>query len=629
MQTEPLHIVPGVLEGELLSSYWRRLCEVNCRHGVRGTTSWLFRAPWRLPDHLLPGYLDPFVQQLGQLVQIPDPSCWLHDHTQFALFAAGLPPQRQEELRQRMLHTKGGPVASCIGLTSAEALRATVAICPQCDRQAVEKYGIPYWHRVHNAPGVSYCLVHGCPLNRVVTRADGAPVMRVERTRPTALKVDNALRLAQASASLSQLRGNPLNTFRQQLRLGARIASTGQSTARLRYGVIADLVCEAYRGGFESSEVDALVSSAVQVQSWLKGLFQSRARVHPVHVALLHGAFELFPSDQPAVNLSESLQPARPSIDVDYCLEVLRGQHTLTQASQRLGLSVTTLATIARRHQIPFKSRPSVLTAQLRTCICDWLVTGESIGAIAQKAGVSRESVYRILAGDVQVKVKRRAVVERRAQDLYRARWRQACEQHPGLSLKQLRQKAPAQWSWLYRHDRTWLSEHSAARLPAQVARQPSPPRVRLPWKEITRQLLRALGVARDRLVRTPSAARATQQRLLAAVGASTDDLRRAPAIENALARLAESDRQFVERRLKQALDQARSMGASRGGWSMIRIAGLRSSTVKKAGIEVDCWLRLSGFNERPDAAQVMACNESSDSILIAKGKRSQPLQEV
>ena len=75
-----------------------------------------------MPDHLLPGYLGPFVQQLGQLVKIPDPSCWLHDHTQFALFAAGLPPRRQEQLRQRMLHTKGGPVASCIGLTSAEAL---------------------------------------------------------------------------------------------------------------------------------------------------------------------------------------------------------------------------------------------------------------------------------------------------------------------------------------------------------------------------------------------------------------------------------------------------------------------------------------------------------------------------
>lgn len=623
MRTEPLYIVPGILDGELLSSYWRRLCEVNCRQSVRSTTSWLFSAPWRLPDHLLPGYLGLFAQQVGRLVQIPDPSCWLRNHTQFALFAAGLPPQRQDDLRRRMLHTKGGPIAPCIALTSAEALRATVAICPRCDRQAVEAYGIPYWHRIHNAPGVSYCLIHGCPLNRVVTHADRAPVMCVERTRRTALKVDNALRLAQASASLSQLCGAPLNTFRQQLRLRASIAGTGRPTARLRYGVIADLVREAYRGGFESSEVDALVSSAVQVQSWLKGLFQSRARVHPVHVALLHGAFELLSSDQPAAKPSELLQPARPSIDVDSCLKVLREQRTLTQASQRLGLSVTTLATIARRHDIPFESRPSVLIPKVRARICGWLATGESIGAIAQKAGVSRESVYRILAGDVQVKAKRRAAVERRARDSHRARWRQACNRYPGLSLKQLRQKAPAQWSWLYRHDRTWLREHLAARLPAQGVRQVRPPRVRLPWEEITRQVLRALGVARDRLVRTPSAARATQQRLLAAVGAGTDDLRRAPAIENALARLAESDRQFVERRLKQALDQARSTGASRGGWSMIRIAGLRSSTIEKAGIEVACWLRLSGCDERLGAAQVMANHESSGTILIAKGKCS------
>lgn len=604
MRRGTLHpaLVPGVFEGELLSSYWRRLCAMNVGQSTRSTTSQLFSAPWRSPDHLLPGYIDRFAKQVGKLVDMPDASQWLQAHTQFALFAAGLPPKRQNELRCRMLYTKTGPVAPCIGLTAEETLRATVTVCPQCDRLAIETHGISYWHRMHNAPGVSYCLVHERDLVRVLPECDCAPALQVKRKRASAREVDNALRLARSSALLSLLRGESLSSFRQQLRSRAG-AYGGQ--AKLSRAVLAELVCDEYAGGFESPELDALVTSTRQAQSWLGAFFRARPRVHPVYVALLHGALERASLDEAARQAGRGVRVARSTPDLALCLEVLRKERTLTQASRNLGISVTTLATLARRHNIAFDAKPSVLGMQLRNQVCTWLAAGEAIAVIAQQAHTSPVSIYRVLAGDPWAKRMRQEALLCRSRESYRALWQNVQERSATASRTQLRRLSPAAWSWLYRHDRQWLDAEIAKRPCKQTAEQASSPRrARLPWTRIDRQLTQSLQSTRTRLLRSPGAARLTRQRLLAAAGVGIDQQQgRMSQIDGIVAQLVESPRQFVERRLEQALHNARKTGLPPEGWLLIRMARLRPSTVRRAGVDANQWVQRHGCNAQRSPA--------------------------
>lgn len=591
----PLRIVPSVFEDELISSYWRRLVDLNCGQAFRNITRWLFAAPWRSPAHSLPGYIDAFTQEIGRLAGIPDAGRWLHAHTHFPLYAAGLSPERQAQLRDRMLYARAGPIAPCIALLSAETFRRTIAVCPQCRGVDVQRAGVAYWRRVHNAPAVLYCLLHECRLERICS-TDGCIVKPSceLNSRATARKVDNALRLAHSASGLLGLSQAELEIYSRALRQRAAQACGYGAGARVRYARLAELVCERYSGGFELPEIDSLVSHPHRADQWLQALFRPRARVHPTLVMLLLGALDETVS---AVRATAIETVTRKPLDRADCLDVLRSSQTLTHAAQQLGVSVTTVAVAARRHGIAFSSRPSRLTPQRRTEICRRLARGDGIESIAAHANVGAQSVYRVLAAEPSTRAAREDALRARLRRQYRNRWQRLCSRYPTLSHTQLRRQAPGAWVWLYRHDRDWLKSCPAstprARSNFQYGARAA---ARLPWLEVARQLEEALIEARARILRKPDAARVTRPALLRVAGFA-DDLDSGPAVEHLYAvvdRLVESTFEFVVRRLRYALSESDRAGQSIDAWALVRVARLRPSTVKRAGIDVDRWLRAN-----------------------------------
>ncbi|CAJ0790278.1 hypothetical protein LMG7141_02343 [Ralstonia condita] len=63
-----------------------------------------------------------------------------------------------------------------------------------------------------------------------------------------------------------------------------------------------------------------------------------------------------------------------------------------------------------------------------------------------------------------------------------RENWLGLCKANIGLSRTQVRHRNPALWTWLYRHDRLWLSAHQFPRVPRYSGRRPTaiPPQVEL-----------------------------------------------------------------------------------------------------------------------------------------------------
>ncbi|MCK8487022.1 TnsD family transposase [Paenibacillus sp. MBLB2552] len=87
------------------------------------------------------------------------------NHTLFPYFACFLPDNRIHFMEQTMTGDSGGSVHARLGLlASAVKIPPNLKYCGQCLKDDIEEYGVPYWHRSHQIPGVHFCHKHKCEL---------------------------------------------------------------------------------------------------------------------------------------------------------------------------------------------------------------------------------------------------------------------------------------------------------------------------------------------------------------------------------------------------------------------------------------------------------------------------------
>jgi hypothetical protein len=82
-------------------------------------------------------------------------------HTLAPLFCAFLPPERARRIRHDMLGNNGPALHRRIGLTANRVpFRDRLRFCPLCAREDIDHFVKPYWHRLHQLPGVEICPRH-------------------------------------------------------------------------------------------------------------------------------------------------------------------------------------------------------------------------------------------------------------------------------------------------------------------------------------------------------------------------------------------------------------------------------------------------------------------------------------
>jgi hypothetical protein len=70
-------------------------------------------------------------------------------------------------------------------------------------------------------------------------------------------------------------------------------------------------------------------------------------------------------------------------------------------------------------------------------------------------------TLNRLLRGDAGLAEARRAKLFEVQRDIARAAFMSVLRRHPGAGIKQVRSFPGNRYSWLYRHDRSWLLEQS------------------------------------------------------------------------------------------------------------------------------------------------------------------------
>lgn len=580
----------------------------------------------------LPSHLDAFIAGLP-----PDYGLSADDvidgHTLLPWYAASLPPDRVARLRADMRGAGRGIHARAGVMAGGVALPQRIRFCPTHVAEDRRDGGECFWHRVHQVPGVLVCPEHGVfledsdvparhrtnrhPYASAERSARPAPPHHIDPGRPShsilaRIAVDAAHLLSRPATGVepgalrdryvSALQERGLATVGGRVRAAAFVA---EFQAYYPPALLSALRCH-IDPGIGDNWLLRLVRAPGGAQHTLRHLLLIHFLGHSV------ASFSILP--ETTTLFGSGPYPCLNRAGGHY------GEDTIAACDVRRG---------ERGHPVGVFACPSCEFTYLRSgparapedrfhvgrIVAFGPVWEEALRATCGNAMLSMEERGRVLGVD-PVTVKRHAArlglidvpqttTSRHvtmpvdadggaAGPIHRAVWERATSDYPTEGVRQLRERFPATYAWLYRHDRSRLTRNKPAR------RRPPP---RVDWdrrdadlSDATRRAARHLYNATGRPVQVTATSIGRLSGHLAVIRRHTAKLPRTAAM---LAELAEARDTYAARRLWWMALGNRRAGVRATYWDLVERAGIARV---RAVPEVSAILRmvLSATDRRP-----------------------------
>lgn len=86
----------------------------------------------------------------------------LQNHTLYPFYATFLMPQEVWLLKNSMSKKLSGSILDVakVATNYSSDSKKFLKFCPDCLEEDTQKYGEPYWHRIHQVPGILVCPIH-------------------------------------------------------------------------------------------------------------------------------------------------------------------------------------------------------------------------------------------------------------------------------------------------------------------------------------------------------------------------------------------------------------------------------------------------------------------------------------
>lgn len=393
-------------------------------------------------------------------------------------------------------------------LTSRFRSNHPLKACTQCMQKDLAMYGVAYWHLSHQFPGVWICDEHAKLLVQATTKSTG--VGRFQWTLPNSddltsviaddgrlaalIDIPGLLRFSRLAKTLGTLPAGThfdasqlANTYRHALLERGLLTPSG----KLR---LSQLSAD-YAGKLSSLQIipefRGFAVNTVETRSDLgRWLRTPRGGTHPLrHLSIIYWLFPDWDTfidhyshrknshcqEKNSQNTSEvpSCDPRRIQ-----ALSLIEQGVSYSQIAKSTGIDVQTAITWGAKAGYKTSRRPKTLKANVLQELITALKTGLDKTVAAEKFSISVATVTRILRSEVGLQNTWHEVRFNLARERAKSSWVAAAAAFPDLGLKALRNIAPAAYAWLYRNDRTWLSENSSQlRLPSRI-----PAKERVDW---------------------------------------------------------------------------------------------------------------------------------------------------
>ena len=370
-------------------------------------------------------------------------------------------------------------------LTSRFGAQHPLKACEICIAQDRRKFGVAYWHRAHQWPGVWICPCHAIPLLASSQKRNGQ--YRYAFLLPSILELQRAesawrVEIASSAELLKRLSGvaamvlgasglapGVLNdpsvlaaTYRH------RMVEIGwlRTVERLDWRTLTQKLSAHLDTMACLPEFARLRASRDALRTHLALLLYGKSQSHPLRHLLLIA--ELFPNWN--AFLASRIQVESGCGSIEYESQSVERVDPMSSAKPHVAVDVSARE-LARRHQVDVHTamawrasaglsairRPKVLKPPVLQRLIACLREGRPKNEAAAMAGISITSVTRILRTEPGLQASWHQQRAEGRQKEHREVWSQLLRQQPGSVLRLLRLQAPAAYMWLYRNDRQWL----------------------------------------------------------------------------------------------------------------------------------------------------------------------------
>lgn len=339
--------------------------------------------------------------------------------------------------------------------------------CPVCVQQDLRLYGVAYWRRTHQIPGVTACAFHPVLLEKLelVRRqriiAELLPTL-IDQPR---VAFDAEVQVARFGFKLLQLVTDGIPHVDTVLTYRSKLSELGFITAhhRVRRKSLMEDFCadiEHYRPG-----PDTPFPRHPHDYRYLSQLLDPNTSHHPFRHLLF--AYWLFRKPEKMLSTkhlcAEALQPISlksPEWEMSteqQCLQLLRKQYSLSEIYRLTGKSCCYLKRLALLNNIPLKLKPKKLTGECQKRIIGLAYAGMHRKAISERCGIGIGSVEQVISsqpGLVEHRKRCHWESKRRRCRLEIAKYLKA---HPRALRKDCKAQCNAAFFWLYLNDPIWL----------------------------------------------------------------------------------------------------------------------------------------------------------------------------
>lgn len=153
---------PDPFPDETVYSLAVRYHRIIGNSSYRRTSDELFGYYSRTCGSIFPCGLKALAYRLDDVITASD---LIQHHTLLPLYRPFLSEDAYSATVRSMMSTNGSGVMMRLGLTASGLLKySSFRYCHECTLDDLRLFGVPYWHRIHTAPGVLTCPFHNQPL---------------------------------------------------------------------------------------------------------------------------------------------------------------------------------------------------------------------------------------------------------------------------------------------------------------------------------------------------------------------------------------------------------------------------------------------------------------------------------
>lgn len=598
---------PTPYPDELLYSIAARYHRRSCNGSVKATVKDLFGSVSACAVIDLPNRLEYLSRQLP-IGTSNSADKVIYEHTLLPFYRPFLPRDRLSKIISWMRSSNcGGRIHGAVGaMGSGIPMLRNLRWCPLCIVSDEQEFGEPFWHRSHQIVGVLVCHKHGavlCESSELLISELNKHYFHLipqgATQNPAVIPHLSLLNQVEIARSVSWLltahdiQVMDLQALQDRYLHYLKKADLATYSGRISQKELAEKFTTYYGTDFLTQTHSLLHSESGD--TWLSSLVRKpRKTAHPLrHLLLIHFL---------GVNLADFFYKATAEVHpfgagpwpclnpaAFHYQKMVVWKCTITRNSSngkpvgnfycscgfnyaRTGPDLEPDDRFRRGRIINFGS---VWETELRRLI----VEGKSsLRQAARYLGVDTNTVKACLSRTVDENEKKDPITNTKVEEreARRRKWIELYSENHSLGTKTLRTLAPAEYAWLYRHDREWLSLHPGGRMPAELTSINR----RVNWTSRDREIAGKVIVAAYAIHREPGRpVRVTVSAIGKKIGALAllqKKIAKMPLTKAIIDAVIETDDDFSIRRIRHAVRAIQNRGDAVVHWKVVREAGLR-----------------------------------------------------